>query len=72
MSFYGFKLQIHLKMTLILCLGGGKKWNGIEEKKKIYIYIYIYFKNILFFPLFESLSRRAWKEMERPFFCLKV
>jgi hypothetical protein len=32
---------------------GGKEWNGMEKKE--------YFKNILFFPLFGSLSKREWK-----------
>jgi hypothetical protein len=44
--------------------GRGKR-NGMEKKKE-------YFKNILFFLLFGSLSRREWKGMERPFPCLRV
>ena len=50
---------------LTLRLGGGKgiEWN--EKKKE-------YFKNILSFPLFGSLSRREWKGMERSFPCLGV
>jgi hypothetical protein len=47
-------------------LGGGR--NGIEWKKKKKEY----FKNILLFPLFGSLSRSEWKGMERPFPCLGV
>jgi hypothetical protein len=35
-------------------------------------YLMTYFKNILSFPLFGSLSRREWKGMERPFPCLGV
>jgi hypothetical protein len=31
-----------------------------------------YFKNILPFPLFGSLSRKEWKGMKRPFSCLGV
>ena len=48
--------------TLTLRLGGGKEMecNGTKWKK-----IYIYFKNILFFPLFGSLSRREWEGMKR-------
>jgi hypothetical protein len=44
--------------TSTLRLGGGKRmeWNGMEKKKKEY------FKNILSFPLFRSLSRREWKD----------
>jgi hypothetical protein len=44
---------------------GEKNWNGMEKKKE-------YFKNILSFPLFRSLSKREWKGMERPFPCLGV
>jgi hypothetical protein len=33
----------------------------MEKKKEEY------FKNILLFPLFGSLSMREWKGMERPF-----
>ena len=42
-------------VMLTLRLGGGKgmEWNGMEKKE--------YFKNILSFPLFGSLSRREWK-----------
>jgi hypothetical protein len=40
------------------------EWNGMEKKE--------YFKNILSFPLFGSLSRREWKGMERRFPCLGV
>jgi hypothetical protein len=36
-------------------LGGGKEWNEMEKKKE-------YFKNILSFFLFGSLSRREWKD----------
>jgi hypothetical protein len=42
----------------------GIKWNEKKKKKN--------FKNILFFSLFGSLSRREWKGMERPFPCLGV
>jgi hypothetical protein len=47
-------------------LGGGKgmEWNRKKKKK--------YFKNIISFPLFGSLSKREWKGMERPFPCLEV
>jgi hypothetical protein len=38
----------------------------MEWKKKEY------FKNILSFPLFGSLSKREWKGMGRPFPCLGV
>ena len=31
-----------------------------------------YFKNILSFPLFGSLSKREWKGMEIPFPCLTL
>ena len=44
---------------------GGKEWNGMKKEEE-------YFRNILFFPLFGSLSRREWKGMERPFSCLRV
>jgi hypothetical protein len=44
---------------------GRREMNGKKKKKKN-------FKNILFFPLFGSLSRREWKGMERPFPCLRV
>ena len=54
-----------ISLTLV---GRGER-NGMEWKN---IYIYIYFKNILSFPLFGSLSRRKWKGMERPFPCLEV
>ena len=48
--------------------GRGKRieWNGKKKKKEEY------FKNILSFPLFGSLSRREWKGIERPFPCLGV
>jgi hypothetical protein len=42
----------------------GKEWNGMEKKE--------YFKNILSFSLFGSLSKWEWKGMERPFPCLGV
>jgi hypothetical protein len=41
------------------------EWKGKKKKKK-------YFKNILFFLLFGSLSRREWKGMESSFPCLGV
>jgi hypothetical protein len=44
---------------------GRNEWNGMKKKKE-------YFKNIFSFPLFGSLSRREWKEMERPYPCLGV
>jgi hypothetical protein len=56
--FNPFIFNIFFNNSLTLRLGGGKK------KKK--------FKNILFFPLFGSLSMREWKGMERPFHCLGV
>jgi hypothetical protein len=53
--------SFHFGLGFTLRLGGGKgmEWNGMEWKN---IYIYIYFKNILSFPLFGSLSRREWKD----------
>jgi hypothetical protein len=54
-----------LNLFLSTPFGRGER-NGIEWKKKEY------FKNILSFPLFGSLSRREWKGMERPFPCLGV
>jgi hypothetical protein len=44
---------------------GRRERNGME-------YIYIYFKNILSFSLFGSLSMRELKGMERSFPCLGV
>ena len=59
------KTTLH-HMIKTIPFGGGKgiEWNGI--------YIYIYFKNILSFPLFGSLSMRELKKMERSFPCLRV
>jgi hypothetical protein len=42
------------------------EWNGKKKEEEEY------FKNILSFSLFESLSRREWKGIERPFLCLRV
>jgi hypothetical protein len=42
-------------------------WNEKKKKKKKE-----YFKNILSFPLFGSLSTREWEGMERSFPCLGV
>jgi hypothetical protein len=55
-----------LRLDSTTPFGRGER-NGMEWKKKKE-----YFKNILFFPLFGSLSRREWKGMERPFPCLGV
>jgi hypothetical protein len=52
---------VYFLKRFTLCLGGGK---GMEKKE--------YFKNILSFSLFGSLSRREWKGMESSFSCFRV